>query len=75
MDDCNKAIEINPEFAAAYENRGFLKLRQGQDAEAQRDFDKLFELKPEKRPAVEKAIQIVIRQRSKTPTTESKTSP
>ena len=36
--DCDKAIEIKPDDAAAYNNRGVAKFRFGMDREAEQDF-------------------------------------
>ena len=45
--DFDKAIELNPEDAAAYNNRGNAKADLTQYKEAIADYDKAIELKPE----------------------------
>ncbi|MEA2206215.1 MAG: polyhydroxybutyrate depolymerase [Blastocatellia bacterium] len=42
--DYDRAIELNPKFARAYLLRGLLLLKAGQDAAAQKDLDKGFQL-------------------------------
>ena len=42
--DLDRAIEIAPQYAKAYGDRGLLRLMKGQDAEAELDFKKCFEL-------------------------------
>ncbi|HKQ51994.1 MAG TPA: tetratricopeptide repeat protein, partial [Pyrinomonadaceae bacterium] len=42
--DFDKAVELNPQLADAYGNRGLALLAQGKDAEAQQDFEKSFKL-------------------------------
>ena len=44
IDDFNKAIERNPNFALAYNNRGIAYKALGKDAEAEKDFAKAREL-------------------------------
>ncbi|UCB48645.1 MAG: tetratricopeptide repeat protein [Deltaproteobacteria bacterium] len=43
----NKAIEINPEYAPAYNNRGFAYIGKGQYDQAISDFNKAIEINPE----------------------------
>lgn len=42
--DFNRAIEIAPQYAKAYGDRGLVRLMRGEDAEAEMDFRKCFEL-------------------------------
>jgi Tfp pilus assembly protein PilF len=42
--DLNKAIEIEPNYAKAYGDRGIVRLMRGEDAAAELDFKKCFEL-------------------------------
>ncbi|HXC69225.1 MAG TPA: tetratricopeptide repeat protein [Pyrinomonadaceae bacterium] len=42
--DLNKAIEIDPKYAKAYGDRGIVRLMRGEDAVADLDFKKCFEL-------------------------------
>jgi len=42
--DLNKAIELEPKFAKAYGDRGIVHLMRGEDADAESDFRKCFEL-------------------------------
>ena len=44
--DCDKAIEINPNYAKAYNNRGFAKADLQQYEEAIKDYDKAIEINP-----------------------------
>lgn len=49
--DLNLAIELDPQFARAYGNRGLTRLRLGQTAEAEKDFAECLRLDPiEARP-------------------------
>ena len=47
IEDCSKAIELNPENAIAYYNRGGAKLRQENYRGAIEDYSKVIELNPE----------------------------
>jgi len=42
--DLNRAIELEPKFAKAYGDRGIVRLMRGEDAAAELDFSKCFEL-------------------------------
>jgi tetratricopeptide (TPR) repeat protein len=44
IQDYNKALEINPQFASAYKNRGLAYQALGKTAEADGDFKKYEEL-------------------------------
>jgi Tfp pilus assembly protein PilF len=44
MADLDKAIELEPKFAKAYGDRGIVHLMRGEDAAAESDFKKCFEL-------------------------------
>lgn len=44
MADLNKAIELEPKFAKAFGDRGIVHLMRGEDAAAESDFRKCFEL-------------------------------
>jgi len=46
MEDLNKAIEMNPGYAEAYNNRGFVRMRLGEVEEAIVDFDTALGLRP-----------------------------
>ncbi|MBP9817179.1 tetratricopeptide repeat protein [Candidatus Shapirobacteria bacterium] len=46
ISDLNMAIGINPKYAEAYNNRGYIKTRLKRYAEALPDFDKAIELRP-----------------------------
>jgi tetratricopeptide (TPR) repeat protein len=63
--DHNKAIAINPRFAAAYQNRSLVWLAQGQDAEAEKDFDECLVSEKEKKPACEQLISAAKFQRAR----------
>ncbi len=47
LDDLNKAIEFNPDYAPAYFMRGEIRERLGQKKEAKEDFKMAAELDPE----------------------------
>ena len=47
MKNYDKAIELNPEYAKAYNNRGSVKADLGDKKEAIKDYDKAIELNPE----------------------------
>ncbi|UCH19601.1 MAG: tetratricopeptide repeat protein, partial [Deltaproteobacteria bacterium] len=52
ISDCKKAIEINPRFVLAYNNRGFAYSEgKGQYDKAISDFDKAIEINPRFAPA------------------------
>ena len=55
--DYTRAVELDPKFAQAYANRGILLLRQGRDAEAERDFDIAFQLDARLRSELEAYIK------------------
>jgi tetratricopeptide (TPR) repeat protein len=42
--DLTKAIQISPQYAKAYGDRGLVRLMRGEDADAEQDFKKCFEL-------------------------------
>ncbi len=45
--DYDKAIELNPQYAKAYNNRGKAKAKLGRNEEAIKDYDKAIELNPQ----------------------------
>ena len=63
IDDLNKAIEIAPQFAKAYGDRGIIRLMRGEDALAEPDFKKCFELDRKLESQI-KAAATHIRQRA-----------
>jgi tetratricopeptide (TPR) repeat protein len=46
VDDLNKAIELEPRFAKAYGDRAIVQLLRAEDAAAEADFKRCFELNP-----------------------------
>ena len=46
IEDCNKAIEIDPNMAEAYDSRGVGYMRLGEYKKAIEDFDKALEINP-----------------------------
>ena len=46
LDDYNKAIEINPQYAKAFNNRGIAKHDLGDKQGALEDYNKAIELNP-----------------------------
>ena len=46
IQDYNKAIELNPNFALAYYNRGLAKHKLGEHKEAIQDYNKAIEIDP-----------------------------
>jgi tetratricopeptide (TPR) repeat protein len=67
INDFNSAIKLDPHYALAYGNRGLALLRQGKDAEAEKDFERAVALKPELKAGLELAIKRVrdLRQRNR----------
>ena len=63
----NRAIELNPRFVLAYANRGLALLRQGKDAEAMKDFERVVELDPTLKTEVELKIEMVKKWRRENP--------
>ena len=57
ISDFTRAIELDPDLAFAYANRGLALLLQGKDSEAQKDFERCFELKPELKSELDGRIQ------------------
>ncbi len=49
-----KAIALHPDWANNYANRGFVRLRQNRDAEAEQDFQKSIELDPKAKAWIDK---------------------
>jgi tetratricopeptide (TPR) repeat protein len=47
MEEYDKAIELDPELAMAYNNRGTIFLNRGESARAIEEFSKAMELDPE----------------------------
>ncbi|HEX8887691.1 MAG TPA: tetratricopeptide repeat protein, partial [Pyrinomonadaceae bacterium] len=62
----SKALEINPQYAEAYGNRGLTRLLQGKDAEAQKDFDKCFKLNSSLKADFEEAAKEIKEKRAPT---------
>ena len=67
IEDFSHAIKIAPRVAPSYMNRGLALLVMGRDAEAQKDFDKCWELEPDRKSDVEERIEIAKRIRSTQP--------
>ncbi len=59
------SLAIIPLAAAAYKNRGLVRLLQGQDAEAEKDFDQYLASEKETKPALEQLIRAVKLQRAR----------
>jgi len=49
--DCNRAIELKPDFAVAYNNRGMVKQVKGDLDGALEDYNKALNLKPDLKAA------------------------
>lgn len=60
--DCSKAIELDPKFPDTYLYRGVTLLYLNKDSEAQKDFDKLLEMKPDAKAIMEQAIEMAKRE-------------
>jgi Flp pilus assembly protein TadD len=65
--DYAKVIELDPRYAKAYANRGMIKLLRRQDADAQTDLDKAFELDDTLRPILQKRIDEIMKARQPPP--------
>jgi tetratricopeptide (TPR) repeat protein len=50
--DCDKAITLRPNHAEAHINRGLTRILQGKEQEANQDFKKSLELKPDLKPSL-----------------------
>lgn len=59
----SKAIEVKPDYAMAYANRGLCHLYEGRDAEAQKDFDRSLEINAGLKNSLEGYIADVKQQR------------
>jgi tetratricopeptide (TPR) repeat protein len=57
VNDFNRAIELDPRYALAYGNRGLALLRQGKDAEAEKDFERAVALRPELKAELELNVE------------------
>jgi Tfp pilus assembly protein PilF len=55
IDDLNKAIELAPQYAKAYGDRGIVRLMRGEDLLAELDFRKCFELDSKLEPQMKAA--------------------
>ena len=53
LEDINKSIELDPEYARAYKNRGIAYYFLGQNESAIADFQKALEMDPEIEEAVD----------------------
>ena len=66
ISDFAKAIELNPQNAKAYANRGIIMLLQGRDAAAQKEFDTALKIDSSLNSGLQNRInQIVKARRSK----------
>ena len=52
----NRSIQLDPNLADVYQNRGILYLFLGRDLEAANDFEKCLELDPSSKPALNRAV-------------------
>ena len=55
--DYDRAIGLDPENAAAYQNRGIAYLLQGKESEAERDFARCLQLDSGSRLVIEDAVR------------------
>jgi len=62
LGDLNRAIEIDPKYAKAYGDRGIVRLLRGDDADAELDFKKCFELDKTLEIQLKLAVQEIKRQ-------------
>ena len=58
IEDFNRALERNPEIVWAYFNRGLAKVFLGKEEEAQVDFAKCLELRPDLKDQVTEKIEL-----------------
>ena len=57
INEFNRAIELDPRYALAYGNRGLALMRQGKDAEAEKDFERALALRPELKAELELNVE------------------
>ena len=50
--DCNRAIQLKPRYAVAYDSRGFVYLRLGKDAQATKDYSTALKIQPRRATAL-----------------------
>ena len=55
----NRAIELNPELALAYANRGLMLLQQGKDLQAEQDISRALALDPSLKGDFDQKIELV----------------
>ncbi|HEY3135639.1 MAG TPA: tetratricopeptide repeat protein [Blastocatellia bacterium] len=60
LSDYNRAIEIDPDLAPAYANRGLVYLIQGRRADAEKDLLRCLHLDGKLRPALQKSIKEIM---------------
>ena len=65
--DFTKVIEVNPQHAKAYANRGIIMLLQGHDADAQKEFDTALKIENTLNPDLQSRINQIIRGRKSKP--------
>ena len=56
--DFNRVIELDPQIAWAYFNRGLAKFYVGRESEAQKDFDECLRLRPDMKAKLEYRIYL-----------------
>ena len=67
LSDFNQALQIKEELPNTHMNRGLLLLLKGNDAEAEKDFERCLTLSPELKPDLEKRIAIAKQMREAKP--------
>jgi len=61
----NRAIELDPQLAMAYANRGLALLRHGKDSQAEQDIGHALALDPSLKTELEQRIAVVKREGQK----------
>jgi len=60
-----KALELNPTWAWGYAERGFIRLMQNREAEAQKDFAKCLEIDPATKTEIDKRVAEIKQKRAR----------
>jgi Flp pilus assembly protein TadD len=67
ISDFGKTIELNPQNAKAYANRGIIMLLQGRDALAQKEFDMALKIDSTLNPGLQNRVDQIVKGRKSKP--------